>query len=179
MDGTLWLAKWEVVATATGSGSEGKEVGCEVRLWDKSALKHGESVRRGDVVLIERKCFFCAAFLDPQRGNGGYTDAELSPDAEYRPGSKKDRPQLVLYASSPPPKATVLYRTLPRYIGRMDYERASPIGRRRQGADGARMVPEDKALRPDLRMARSDPGVRRVADMARWFADWAGGSVEL
>ena len=54
MDGTLWLAKWEVVAVAAGSGS-GKEVGCEVRLWDKCALEYGEVVRRGDVVLIERE----------------------------------------------------------------------------------------------------------------------------
>ena len=33
----------------------------------------------------------------------------------------------------------------------------------------------DKALRPDLRLARSDPGVRKVAEVVRWFADWVGG----
>ena len=104
---------------------------------------------------------------------------QLRADAEFRPGSKKDKPQLVLSSSNPQTKATVLYRTLPRFTGRTDYDRASPTGKHAGGADGAKMVPEDKALRPDLRMARSDPGVRRVADMARWFADWVGGSVVL
>lgn len=51
MDGTLWLAKWEVVTP----GTAGKEVGCEVRLWDKCALDYGDTVRRGDVLLIERE----------------------------------------------------------------------------------------------------------------------------
>lgn len=37
------------------------------------------------------------------------------------------------------------------------------------------MVPEDRAFRPDLRLARSDAGVRKVAEVARWFAEWVGG----
>ena len=37
------------------------------------------------------------------------------------------------------------------------------------------LLPEDKALRPDLRLGRSDPGVRKVEEYARWFADWVGG----
>jgi hypothetical protein len=48
-DGTLWIAKWDVIAPARGGG----EVGCEVVLWDKCAKDHGEAVRRGDVILLE------------------------------------------------------------------------------------------------------------------------------
>lgn len=39
------------------------------------------------------------------------------------------------------------------------------------------MEPVDKALRPDLRLGRSDPGVRKVAEVVRWFAEWVGGEV--
>jgi hypothetical protein len=39
----------------------------------------------------------------------------------------------------------------------------------------AQMLPEDEALRPDLRLSRSDAGVRKVAEWAKWFADWVGG----
>jgi hypothetical protein len=42
-------------------------------------------------------------------------------------------------------------------------------------AGQVKMVPEDKSQRPDLRIGRSDPGIRRVAEVARWFADWVGG----
>lgn len=38
-----------------------------------------------------------------------------------------------------------------------------------------RIVAEDEALRPDLRLSRSDAGVRKVADWARWFSNWVGG----
>lgn len=59
MDGSLWVAKWDVVAPAAGIGAGGKralgtgEVGCEVILWDKCAQDFGDIVRRGDVVLLE------------------------------------------------------------------------------------------------------------------------------
>lgn len=42
------------------------------------------------------------------------------------------------------------------------------------GAAGA-ISSEDAAFRPDLRLGRSDAGVKRVAEWARWFADWVGG----
>lgn len=61
-DGTLWLAKWDVVAPAASGtsavGLEQGEVGCTVVLWDKCAKEHGETIRRGDVVLLERKLGF-------------------------------------------------------------------------------------------------------------------------
>jgi hypothetical protein len=37
------------------------------------------------------------------------------------------------------------------------------------------MVPQDRALRPDLSLARSDPGIRRIAELAHWCAEWVGG----
>ena len=37
------------------------------------------------------------------------------------------------------------------------------------------MLAEDKIFRPDLRLARSDAGLKRVVDHARWFAAWLGG----
>jgi len=64
-DGSLWVAKWDVVAPAAAAGigksgvraggnrNEHEEVGCEVILWDKCAQDFGEVVRRGDVVLLE------------------------------------------------------------------------------------------------------------------------------
>lgn len=36
-------------------------------------------------------------------------------------------------------------------------------------------VAEDRMLRPDLRLERSDMGVRRVKEVAVWFARWVGG----
>lgn len=56
MDGTLWIAKWDVVAPSSSTG--GREAGCEVVLWDKCARDYGEYVRRGDVVLLESESIF-------------------------------------------------------------------------------------------------------------------------
>jgi hypothetical protein len=39
------------------------------------------------------------------------------------------------------------------------------------------VLPEDKALRPDLRLARSDLGVRKVKEVSWWFAGLVGGHV--
>ena len=39
------------------------------------------------------------------------------------------------------------------------------------------MVQKDRLLRPDLRLGRSDMGVRKVAEIARWFAQLIGGDV--
>lgn len=56
-EGTLWIAKWDVVvpssSSASSSSARAGEVGCEVVLWDKCAKDYGECVRRGDVVLLE------------------------------------------------------------------------------------------------------------------------------
>jgi len=38
------------------------------------------------------------------------------------------------------------------------------------------MMAEDRALRPDLRVGRSDAGVRRIAEIAKWFAEWVNGN---
>ncbi|KLT41167.1 hypothetical protein CC85DRAFT_286727 [Cutaneotrichosporon oleaginosum] len=75
-----------------------------------------------------------------------------------------------------PPKPVVLYRTLPRYAAaRGDYVyRAAPRGAVPSGERGE-ISAEDRALRPDLRLARSDRGVQAVAEMARWCAEWVGG----
>lgn len=35
-------------------------------------------------------------------------------------------------------------------------------------------IPSDKHLRPDLRLAASDPGLRRVSDVVGWFENAVG-----
>lgn len=35
-------------------------------------------------------------------------------------------------------------------------------------------TPSDKYLRPDLRLAASDPGLRRVSDVVGWFENAVG-----
>ncbi|BEI83209.1 hypothetical protein CcaverHIS002_0310770 [Cutaneotrichosporon cavernicola] len=52
--------------------------------------------------------------------------------------------------------------------------RAGPRGAVSSGERG-KINAEDQALRPGLRLARSDRGVQAVAEMARWCADWVGG----
>jgi hypothetical protein len=39
------------------------------------------------------------------------------------------------------------------------------------------VLSEDKVLRPDLRLSRSDLGVRKVGEIVRWFAGFVGGHV--
>ena len=93
-------------------------------------------------------------------------------DVEFKPATRKDKAQIVLSPTpSFSPKPVILYRTLPRYTGENDhvYRPAGP------GRPGQKIVSEDKALRPDLRLGRSDPGVRRVADTVAWFSAWVGG----
>lgn len=101
-------------------------------------------------------------------------------DVEYKPASvaTNEGPQLVLSPSRDysPPKPIVLYRTLPRYTAvRSDYVyRAGPRGAEQPGQRGE-INAEDRALRPDLRLARSDPGLLAVAKLADWCAEWVGG----
>lgn len=162
-EGTLWIAKWDVIAPSEAGHTE---VGCEVVLWDKCARDYGETVRRGDVVLLESE----------------YTMTALrrrdltSTDVEFRPASKRDKAQLVLSTSFPTPRPVVLYRTMPRFTSAANYVRSSPrIRGYVQARASGKMTPEDRALRPDLRIGRSDPGIRRVAETVKWFADWVGG----
>lgn len=73
-----------------------------------------------------------------------------------------------------PPQPTVLFRTLPRRDALADDYVYRPGARGAQQQD--EMMPEDRALRPDLgTLARSDIGVRRVAEMVQWCAEWVGG----
>lgn len=108
-------------------------------------------------------------------------------DVEYRAPTSKD-PATITISRSPnsliQPKISILFRTLPRRTAaRSDYlpPRSTRDKSRNFGRFGempppvARMMAEDEALRPDLRLSRSDAGVRKVAEWARWFANWVGG----
>ncbi|WVQ80043.1 hypothetical protein IAT38_002144 [Cryptococcus sp. DSM 104549] len=148
---SLWIGKWTVIAPPIGR--EG-EAGCGVKLWDDCARDWGdEKVRRGDVVLLE--------------------------NVEFKPASNKETAHLVLTPSNSP-RITVLYRSLPRYTtgAKSDYIYRAPNAAAPWAAgkeDKRMMVHEDRQLRPDLRLGRSDMGVRKVAEVVRWFAMWVGG----
>ena len=83
--------------------------------------------------------------------------ATLIADAEYRRAGREPA-QLVLSPTSSP-RMTILYRTLPKTLHDGD------------------MGPADRALRPDLHLARNDAVVRKVAELARWVAAWVGGTL--
>lgn len=52
--GTLWIGNWTITAPGPVAGEEAG--GCQVKLWDNQAREYGdERVRKGDVVLLERK----------------------------------------------------------------------------------------------------------------------------
>ncbi|BEJ14042.1 hypothetical protein CspHIS471_0312160 [Cutaneotrichosporon sp. HIS471] len=148
--GVMWIASWDVLAPG-----QGEPVAAKVKLWDECARDWGGIVRKGDVILLEDVEFVAEAFGPHQEG-----------------------PQLVLSSRNGrlPPKPVILFRTLPRYAAtRADYVfRAGPRGAVSSGERGE-INAEDRALRPDLRLARSDRGVQAVAEMARWCADWVGG----
>lgn len=110
----------------------------------------------------------------------------LTTDVEYKPQTAKDPPQLSISPNpSLPPRITVLYRTLPRYttVSRSDYaylprdrlEAQLLHQHRGQNERERKMDQVDRFFRPDLRLARSDPGVKKVAEVVRWFAEWVGG----
>ncbi|KAK4685343.1 chitinase, partial [Tremellales sp. Uapishka_1] len=79
-------------------------------------------------------------------------DVVLLTNVEFNPPSE------LTVDSRSKPTITILYRTSPSYAGRE-----------------MKMCPEDRALRPDLRLARSDAALRKVVDFARWFAGEFGG----
>lgn len=53
-EGTLWIGNWTITAPGPVQGEEAG--GCRVKLWDNQAREYGdEKVRKGDIVLLERK----------------------------------------------------------------------------------------------------------------------------
>lgn len=89
-------------------------------------------------------------------------------DVKFSRASKKDPAQITI-SDQTRPKVTILYRTLPRYSAQNPYQHTT------KDHPGAKVVPQDRLLRPDLRLSRSDMGVRKVAEVARWFAQFIGG----
>ena len=77
------------------------------------------------------------------------------------------------YDLKPP---VVAFRTLPRYSAKVgDYVyRPGPRGAEEEGQRGP-MLLEDRNLRPNLDLGRSDPRIRRVREMVEWCTDWFGG----
>ncbi|WVQ95109.1 hypothetical protein IAU59_002203 [Kwoniella sp. CBS 9459] len=168
--GSLWIGKWMIIAPPPAQqGARGQgEVTTAVRLWDELAREWGEKVRRGDVVLLE--------------------------NIEYKPTTSKEPAHLSL-SSHHSAKITILYRTLPRYqpstsdyiyqpprphqprLGMIRATTTTAVNLKPQAAPGktATMRIEDRMLRPDLRVGRSDAGVKRVEGVVRWFAEWIGG----
>ncbi|OCF57606.1 hypothetical protein L486_05065 [Kwoniella mangroviensis CBS 10435] len=148
----LHIGKWTVTAQPSAGEVELTSI---VRLWDDCALEYGEKVRRGDVVLLE--------------------------NVEYKPLTAKE-PSHISISPHHSPKITILYRTLPRYesAARNDYIYQPPTRLGKPPTTGGkgtrgRMLLEDKMLRPDLRLGRSEVGIRRVEGIARWFAEFVGG----
>jgi hypothetical protein len=85
-----------------------------------------------------------------------------------------DPAQITISVNSKPlPKITILYRTLPRYTSGNDYAYTT------KDSSGAKVLQEDRLLRPDLRLGRSDLGVRKVGEIGRWFAGFIGGEAPL
>ncbi|OCF32725.1 hypothetical protein I316_05646 [Kwoniella heveanensis BCC8398] len=174
-EGSLWIGKWIITAPGPPPAQQQdahmgqSEVTTSVRLWDELAREWCEKVRRGDVVLLE--------------------------NIEYKPTTLKEPAHLSL-SSHHAPKITILYRTLPRYQSaptasdyiyklpqpqqpRLGMLRSTSTSKAQMSAGGSSskgtMLREDKALRPDLRVGRSDAGVKRVEGVVRWFAHWIGG----
>lgn len=110
---------------------------------------------------------------------------ELTIDVEYRSANTKEPACLTISTSpsGPQPRITILYRTLPRRASPTDYlPSRNPHQLRNFHEEGracrsSAFIAEDALLRPDLTLGRSDPGVRRVAEWARWFAEWVGGEM--
>ncbi|WVQ68421.1 uncharacterized protein L199_006629 [Kwoniella botswanensis] len=148
----LHIGKWTVTAQPSAGEVELTSI---VRLWDDCALEYAEKMRRGDVVLLE--------------------------NVEYKPSTAKESSHISI-SPHHSPKITILYRTLPRYesAARNDYIYQPPTRLGKPPTTGGkgtrgRMLLEDKMLRPDLRLGRSEIGIRRVEGIAKWFAEFVGG----
>jgi hypothetical protein len=94
-------------------------------------------------------------------------------DVTFKPSTTTDAAQITI-SSTPPSKITILYRTLPRY-----HLPSNPYAHITSNENGAKVVPGDRELRPDLRLGRSDLGVRRVGEVVKWFAGFIGGDAPL
>lgn len=94
-------------------------------------------------------------------------------DVTYKPPLADQSAQISI-SSIPPSKIQILYRTLPDY-----HLPSNPYIHTTAESIGAKVVPEDRELRPDLRLGRSDLGVRRVGEIVRWFAGFIGGDAPL
>ncbi|ORY35745.1 hypothetical protein BCR39DRAFT_31153 [Naematelia encephala] len=156
-EGDLWMGLWRTV--------DPDEAGMDVRFWGELAREWCERTRRGDLVLLESQSVI--PFHQPReirQWKGREGKGREGKGREYfRPATRKNKAELVVSNNfGAKPKLVIVYRTMPRHTTD-----------KRGGID--KIVPEDKALRPDLRLARSDPGVRKVAECARWFAEWIGG----
>jgi hypothetical protein len=88
--------------------------------------------------------------------------------------------------AQPAPSLRVLYRTLPRYetttVDDYRYKGSRP-GRPSPEVDlpatSRDMLAADRALRPDMRLGRSDVAIRKVGELAQWFAAWVGGEAPI
>ena len=107
-------------------------------------------------------------------------------DVDYKPATTHEPAHLSIstpsFRTAASPKVTILYRTLPQRQTRAavtsasDYLPPHLAVIRHHVHDEEAIVPEDKALRPDLRLERSDMGIRKVREVADWFARWVGGA---
>lgn len=106
----------------------------------------------------------------------------------FKPGSTRtdpktgelrtEEPSLVISSYGgwvPTDPVRVAYRTCPRYPAMHDdyVFRDAPRGAVYPGE--REMLAADRALRPDLTLGRSDPLTRRIAEYARWVAQFLGG----
>lgn len=168
-EGTLWIGKWTV--TAPGDGRQGTEIetgSCQVKLWDQMAREWGdERVRKGDVVLLEGT--YHAFSPDSPLVVEAIGHLADGTGVKFTPRTTTD-PAHITISDQGRPKITVLYRTLPRYhAAHSEYVHAI------KDQAGAKVAHGDRLLRPDLRLGRSDMGVRKVAEVARWLAELIGG----
>jgi hypothetical protein len=193
-EGTLWISSWKVVAppvSATGgkTGQENEEASCGVKLWNEVAREWDGRIRRGDVVLLESGSSILLSFLSRRAARRSRkrvtTDIQ---DVDYKPATTHEPAHLSIstpsFRTAASPKVTILYRTLPQrqrqaaVASASDYLPPHLRVLRHQGHqahDEEAILPEDKALKPDLRLERSDMGIRKVREVADWFARWVGG----
>lgn len=120
-------------------------------------------MRKGDVILLQG-----------ESRKLGRTPLSAS-DVSFSAATGTQGPRITLSPSGGSvPEPIVLYRTLPRYAtNKSDYVYQSDAARVAESPNRGEMSSEDRAFRPHLRL--SDPGLRLVAKMAEWCAQWVGG----
>ncbi|ODN90761.1 hypothetical protein L198_06077 [Cryptococcus wingfieldii CBS 7118] len=145
--GTFWVGKWSITSPPVGADPE---MSCDVKLWDQCARQWGdEKLKRGDVVLLE--------------------------NVELKPASAREPPHLNITPSTNP-KITILFRTIPSFTtaSRSDYIYRRPNTILPDYGEKKEVVKGDRQLRPDLRLGKSDVGIRKVGDVVAWFEEWLG-----